>query len=214
MGFDRDEAVRLNEAHWMEGRRGRKDWGERCPERMLRRDREDERAMCEMMLEMEDLRDWMGSGQRCKRVLDVGCGEGRARGELLRRFGGEYFGIELLEGKGGGEGVHRYALEEVPEEWGGLFDVIWANHVMEHCLDAVEGMGRIGTLLAPVGIFGMVVPGLLDDVEPAHVSVMGSEDWLRVMRGAGLVPLHVRWLRRGIVELRIIAVRREDYPRG
>ena len=98
-----------------------------------------------------------------KRVLDLGCGGGYFL-SICRQLGAEVFGIEPSA-----YGYDITAQQNIPVFHGDLaaylashggtrFDVITANHVLEHIPDPVRALAGLKTLLAPGGTIVITVP--------------------------------------------------------
>jgi SAM-dependent methyltransferase len=148
-------------------------------------------------------------------VLDVGAGEGLARGAILQMFGGAYMGVELLpELENHQKGIHCFPIERTPKEWDGKIDVIFCFHVMEHAINPVEMIDRLSRLLTKRGILLHVTPYDMADTEEAHVCVLDVESWLRLYFNAGLVPLKVQFARFFGLELHMVLCREEVRPSG
>lgn len=133
------------------------------------------------------------------RVLDLGAGSGEFLAAAQER-GCDVLGIEP------GEDYARYArrAHQVPvltQGWteAGLpessFDVITANHVLEHLRDPVAALGAIAGWLRPGGVAFVAVPDLGPSRKPpferfhfAHVHNFVPETLLAAARRAGLEP--------------------------
>jgi SAM-dependent methyltransferase len=133
------------------------------------------------------------------RLLDIGAGSGEFLAAAKRR-GCEVLGIEP------GEDYARYArrahgVAVRAEGWeeaalpAGSFDVISANHVIEHLRDPVAALGAIAGWLRPGGVAFIAVPDLSPSRKPpferfhfAHVHNFVPETLLAAARRAGLEP--------------------------
>jgi SAM-dependent methyltransferase len=97
------------------------------------------------------------------RLLDVGCGGGfflriAARlGAVVEGVEPSEFGVKIARASGLEvfEGTVEEFLRRHPEK---RFDVITANHVVEHVPNPVEVLGAMGKLLAPGGYAWVAVP--------------------------------------------------------
>ncbi|MDJ0847465.1 MAG: class I SAM-dependent methyltransferase [Myxococcota bacterium] len=109
-------------------------------------------------------RDLVGEGRR--RILDVGCGNGRFLG-LLRDFGPpewELVGVDFDEEnvekcRAAGFEAHASRMEEF-REGEGSFDAVVMLQLIEHVEDPVEICRRVFALLRPGGHFIVETPNL------------------------------------------------------
>ena len=99
-----------------------------------------------------------------KRVLDVGCGAGWFL-RIAKQLGAETFGIEpsafgARNSRAAGIDVFNGTVEDYLQSQGNdrRFDVITANHVIEHAPDPVKTLQGMRSLLAPGGLLWMSVP--------------------------------------------------------
>lgn len=99
-----------------------------------------------------------------KRVLDVGCGAGWFL-RICKQLGAETFGIEPSEfgakrSRADGLDVFHGMVEDYIQHHGieRKFDVITANHVIEHAPDPIQTLQGLKSLLAPGGMLWMSVP--------------------------------------------------------
>jgi len=98
-----------------------------------------------------------------KRVLDFGCGGGFFLG-ICKQLGADVQGIEpsphgARTAQEQGIPVFRGTLDDFLEQHGDRrFDVITANHVIEHVPDPVTTLSGLGTLLADGGKMTIAVP--------------------------------------------------------
>jgi SAM-dependent methyltransferase len=109
-------------------------------------------------------REWIGDGPR--RVLDVGCGDGRLLA-LLREFGPESWSLEGIEidpeaaarCEARGFRVHRGRMEDfAPGE--ASFDGVVMLQLIEHVEDPVAVCERVFAMLRPGGCFVIETPNL------------------------------------------------------
>jgi SAM-dependent methyltransferase len=133
------------------------------------------------------------------RLLDIGAGSGEFLAAAKAR-GCEVLGLEP------GEGYARYArraygVAVLTEGWdearlpAARFDVISANHVIEHLRDPVAALAAIAGWLGPGGVAFVAVPDLSPSRKPpferfhfAHVHNFVPETLLAAARRAGLEP--------------------------
>jgi 2-polyprenyl-3-methyl-5-hydroxy-6-metoxy-1,4-benzoquinol methylase len=102
---------------------------------------------------------------RCRRVLDVGCGEG-AFGESLKRAREiEVWGVEPIESAAA---IASTKLDRVVEGVfgpetalpAGTFDCVLFNDVLEHMIDPDAALRYARTLLAPEGVVVASIPNI------------------------------------------------------
>jgi len=214
MGFDRGELERTNRDHWERMKSLQAELMKRAPEEQAAWDERDRVAMEKTLGVMSTCRRSLGLSPQARVALDVGAGKGRAKEPLMRVFDCDYVGIEVLEDKPLVTGVESLALEECPKDWHGRFDVVYANHVLEHCQDPALALAALKHLLAADGVLGVVTPHLMPDPEPAHVNVLTAEQWFDAWREWDLLPLYLEYEMTTIPELRMVLCHRERYPRG
>ncbi len=101
---------------------------------------------------------------RGKQVLDVGCGAGWYL-RICKQLGAETFGIEpstfgAQRCREAGLDVFNGTVDAYVAQHGTLrqFDVITANHVLEHAPDPVQTLQGMKSLLAPGGVLWISVP--------------------------------------------------------
>lgn len=106
------------------------------------------------------LLDWLSQG-RPKRVLDLGCSDGRM-GELVRLAGHTVIGVDCVKLDGVGSRLDGFVEadlnEGIPEEAGTGFDVVLGADIFEHLADPAKLMAQIPAVLAPGGIAMVSVP--------------------------------------------------------
>ena len=99
-----------------------------------------------------------------KKVLDVGCGAGWYL-RICKQLGAEAFGIEpspfgAQRCREAGLSVFNGTVDDYLAQHGTQrqFDVITANHVLEHAPDPVQTLQGMKSLLAPGGLLWISVP--------------------------------------------------------
>jgi 2-polyprenyl-3-methyl-5-hydroxy-6-metoxy-1,4-benzoquinol methylase len=99
-----------------------------------------------------------------KRVLDVGCGAGWFL-RICQQLGAQTFGIEpsvfgARRCREAGLDVFNGMVDDYLEQFGceRKFEVITANHVVEHAPDPVATLAALKSLLAPGGVLWISVP--------------------------------------------------------
>lgn len=214
MGMDRAELERLNLEH-QRGIAGIKErWLKECPERQEEWDRREEAAMKKTLHLLKKMRYDLELGH-VRETLDVGCGAGRALWPILDILGGRYTGIDFVRRDTAvwdDDRVWNYALEDCPLTWNRRFDVIYANHVLEHCADLQVSLMTVKRLLAPKGILGVVTPHLMDDGEPTHLTVLNGKEWIEAWMSVDIWPVYLEYERDLFSEMRMLLVHKEDYP--
>lgn len=214
MGMNRAELERLNleQERVIEEKKVR--WREECPELQAQWDTREAATMMKTLNLLKKMRSDLELGP-VRETLDVGCGMCRAMGPILEVLGGRYTGIDFARRDldvWADDRVWHYALEECPITWNRRFDVIYANHVLEHCSDVRLAVTRVKQLLAPGGILGVVTPHLMDDAEPTHLNVLNGREWIEVWSDVDLWPVYLEYERHHFSEMRMLLVHREDYP--
>jgi glycosyltransferase involved in cell wall biosynthesis len=105
---------------------------------------------------------WLSEGPP-KRVLDLGCSDGRF-GELLRLDGHYVVGVDAEKLDGVGERLDEYWQADLnlglPEEVGYEFDVVIAADVIEHLVDPEGLLRQLPSILAPRGVVIASVPNV------------------------------------------------------
>lgn len=170
-------------------------------------------AIIEAMLGCEYRCEMTEEGQR--HVLELGAGSGRDIDHLERTFDATYCGVEVVEEAAlrlRDRNVHHVALEDMPADWNGRFHYVYSRHVMEHVINVDAALDALRRVLAPNGIIGAVTPHVFPDHEPAHVTTLKADEWIKtyerhgfrvvyclVKRGVGpceethLVAIHQDW---------------------
>ena len=112
-----------------------------------------------------------------KRLLDVGCGAGWFL-RICKQMGADVYGIEPSEFgahrcREAGLEVYNGMVEDYLDQYGSerKFDVITANHVIEHAADPVRTLRGMKSLLAPGGMLWISVP----NAKCFFSRVLGSE---------------------------------------
>jgi len=102
----------------------------------------------------------------CKRVLDIGCGEGAFIQQVKDKQGAEAWGIELMETPGQAAkkildkvfiGPCEDFLEELPDNY---FDAIYCNDVLEHLVDPYSVLATIKRKLSENGVVISSIPNI------------------------------------------------------
>jgi 2-polyprenyl-3-methyl-5-hydroxy-6-metoxy-1,4-benzoquinol methylase len=102
----------------------------------------------------------------CKKVLDIGCGEGIFVKQIKDKTGAEAWGIELMElpGKEAEKildkvfiGPCEDFLDQLPDNY---FDVIYCNDVLEHLVDPYSVLGKLKHKLSKNGVVISSIPNI------------------------------------------------------
>ena len=105
---------------------------------------------------------WVNEG-RPKRVLDLGCSDGRL-GALLRAAGHTVVGVDSHKLDGVGERLDAFVEADLgqglPEEVGTGFDVVLGADVLEHLAEPAELLAQLPRVLAPRGVVMVSVPNI------------------------------------------------------
>lgn len=106
--------------------------------------------------------DWVGAG---KRVLDLGCWDGRDSEELLRH-GNHVTGVEILDAsaeKARQRGIEVVQFDLTTERWPlplASYDVVIAAEIIEHVLDTDAFLENIRRHLRPDGQLIVTTPNV------------------------------------------------------
>lgn len=152
-------------------------------------------------------------------VLELGAGYAGDREVLVKEFQGRYTGIEAVKHVAEaaaatvdvkrGESIHYMAIEELPQEWSGRFQLVYSRHVMEHVLDVGLALANIKRVLAPNGVVASVTPHYFPDPEPAHVTQLRIDEWMSAYKRAGLMPVYATVEHFACEEAHILCVHQE-----
>jgi SAM-dependent methyltransferase len=120
-----------------------------------------------------------------KRLLDVGCGGGKFL-RICKKLGAIEQGIEPSEhgakaAQGQGLNVFHGTIEQFAEQRSDKFDLITANHVIEHVPDPIRTLSVMRELLAPGGLIWIGVPNAAYPIAKALKGYWHSND----------LPLHL-----------------------
>lgn len=104
----------------------------------------------------------IGRTQR-KRICDFGCGNGSIM-QILMEAGHDVVGIEVdpeavAVTRSKGLRVYQSTFDTLPDQVKNLqFDICIISHVLEHCLEPVNVIKNVGSLLVPGGFIVCEVP--------------------------------------------------------
>jgi SAM-dependent methyltransferase len=108
------------------------------------------------------LLQWV-SDERLKRVLELGCADGRL-GESLRISGHYVIGVDAVKVDGVVDRLDDFVVADlnagVPSEVGKDFDVVLAADVFEHLAEPSLVMSQLGDLLGTRGVVLVSVPNI------------------------------------------------------
>ena len=102
----------------------------------------------------------------CKKVLDVGCGEGTFVKQIKDKTGAEAWGIELMAEPGAEAkkildkvfvGPCENFVVDLPENY---FDVIYCNDVLEHLVDPYSVLNTLKGKLSENGVVISSIPNI------------------------------------------------------
>ncbi|MFS4494548.1 class I SAM-dependent methyltransferase [Maribacter sp. 2308TA10-17] len=102
----------------------------------------------------------------CKKVLDIGCGEGTFVKQIKDKTGAEAWGIELMPEPGNEAkkildkvfvGPCENFVDDLPENY---FDVIYCNDVLEHLVDPYSVLGTLKGKLSENGVVISSIPNI------------------------------------------------------
>lgn len=127
-------------------------------------------------------------------VLDVGCGQGPA----LRWFTdhgfnpiGTALGDDVQICREAGFNVCEHDQNNMPEDWGGWFDAVWARHVAEHSPIPLFTLTEYWRVLKPGGWLYLEIPAPGTSANhahnPNHYSVLTPDLWGALLHKAGFV---------------------------
>ena len=143
-------------------------------------------------------------GRSGSRLVEIGSGLGHLVGQLEGRF--ETYGLDLnhwavTRSKSEAkrtflETASAQALPFTDKSFG----VVIIKHIVEHLPDPTQAIREIGRILEPDGILILATPNLdsllkplkgsrwIGYLDPTHISLKPPEEWLSLIRGAGLIP--------------------------
>lgn len=102
----------------------------------------------------------------CKKVLDIGCGEGIFAEQIKKSEGAETWGIELMEIPGEKAkkvldtvfvGPCENYLDDLPDDY---FDAIYCNDVLEHLVDPYTVLAKLKNKLSEKGVLISSIPNI------------------------------------------------------
>lgn len=140
-----------------------------------------------------------------KRLLDVGCGEGRFATALSQQFGAEAWGIEMderaaVEARKTMHQVLHGTFEAVGSQLPrGYFDAVFFNDVLEHMVDPWQTLRDIQPFLAPGARVYASIPNFL--FAENILLLFKSKDWVYTESGI-LDRTHMRFFtKKSIVKM-------------
>lgn len=120
------------------------------------------RVKCSPGSSHQKLLNWLNVGEP-KRVLDVGCSDGRF-GELLKLYGHEVVGIDTEKLDSVQERLDGFFLanlnEGLPSEVGNNYEVVVAADVLEHLVEPGALIAQFREVLAPGGVVVVSIPNI------------------------------------------------------
>ncbi len=126
------------------------------------------------------------------RILDVGCGQGPAL-ELFRHDGMDATGITLGEDDLKECRVKGFTVQLMDQSFldfqDGMFDLVWARHVLEHSVMPYWTLKEYERVLKPDGFCYVEVPApdtwAHHETNPSHFSCFPKSSWLVLFRRSG-----------------------------
>lgn len=134
------------------------------------------------------------------RVLDIGCGQGPAL-EWFTDAGFRPTGIALSAMDVNacvrcGYDVEMRDQNDLRAEWTGVFDCVWARHVLEHSPIPLFTLHEFARVLKPGGVLyaEMPLPDTSSDHQfnPNHYSVLPASAWASLISRAGFTVEETR----------------------
>jgi SAM-dependent methyltransferase len=133
-------------------------------------------------------------------LLDVGSGQGCAL-EWFSNAGFDVAGMDI--NRENIEACQRLGfpmfdcdMNNMPDDWSGYADCVWARHVLEHSIAPFFTLHEFARVLKSGGILYMEAP--MPDTpcnhaaNPNHYSVLGKDAWLCLITRAGFELHEVR----------------------
>lgn len=167
-------------------------------ERLVELEEENDRALDSLLTEVRVFRPLSFAvqahakqqGRAPEKMLDVGSGECRAKVSMEEMFPGlEYEGVEVIRHLARMTGAIEGRVEDIPGE--SQYQLVVANHVLEHSFDIVKTLGAIWRLLPPGGLLAHATPTSYPDTEVAHVTQLRVAEWVQLYLSNGFGVLHV-----------------------
>lgn len=128
------------------------------------------------------------------RILDIGCGQGPALNIFRDKGYLSAVGITLNDEdvrvcRQNGHDVRKMD-QSFLEFTDGVFDFIWARHVIEHSIFPYFTLAEFSRVLAPGGMLYLEVPApetsCHHETNPNHYSVLGRGAWGSLLKRCGL----------------------------
>lgn len=146
-------------------------------------------------------------GVRGGRLLEIGSGLGHLAGQLEQDFQAYASDVNLWalnEAKKTGFDTRRVLAsgEDLPFV-DNSFDLVILKHVVEHLGQPEKALMNSGRITAPGGTLILATPNLSSRLkpwkgekwigyqDPTHISLQPPDEWLRLIRKAGFVPIKV-----------------------
>jgi SAM-dependent methyltransferase len=130
--------------------------------------------------------------QRCKTVLDIGCGQGQFKG-ALEWMGLAWTGVNIGEdyaiAKAAGLNVEQADMTFLPFA-DASFDLVFARHVLEHSPFPVITLMEWRRVCSGWMALVLPAPAFWKVRGRNHYSVLPKENWLWLLERAGWHPLH------------------------
>ena len=146
-------------------------------------------------------------GRRGARLLEIGSGLGHLVGQLESAFRTHAVDINPWALGRSKDVAPRTPLQAASAEAlpfaDGTFGVVIIKHVVEHLPDPGRAVAELGRVLAPGGVLILATPNLdspyrakkgprwIGHRDPTHIALKPPEEWLGLLRAAGLRPRRV-----------------------
>jgi len=146
-----------------------------------------------------------------KRVLDMGCGDGFASVEFIKRGAKRVDAVDIAsEPTLISDDIifHR----SIP---GNTFDIIWHHHMLEHVEDCIGMLKILRQHLHIDGWMWMTVPNMArcDVYSPGHIHNFQAPQLVEILRICGFGTSHIKiWVKGGQLRVRVPCNGEQGYP--